>query len=476
MRRDPREPTSVAVVGGGLAGIAAAVALADAGRRVYLLEARPRFGGATASFHRHGLAVDTGQHVLVRSYTRHQALLERLGVAHRVAWQSRLDVPVLLGPGSRTRPPPAQRQRARLRRSRLLPAPAHLGPAVLGYRGLTGGDRVRAGRAALALRRLDPDDSALDQASFGAWLGQHGQSAVAVRRLWGLFSTAALNLSCDEASLALAVRVFRTGLLDHRCAGDLGLPVVPLEELHGRPAAALLDRLGATVAPRRRVLAVTVGDAGGFVVRTAGADLEVDQVVLAVPHPQAAAMLPDTAAPGAPDWAGLGSSAILNVHVVVDRPVLDVPFAAAPDSAVQWIFDKTGAAGLERGQYLVTSVSAADPLLPTRAVDLIDSHLAALRGLLPTMERAEVLDAFVTREPRATFAARPGTAALRPPTLTAHPGLVLAGAWTATGWPDTTEGAVRSGEAAADALLRAATVRPGSTSYPTRTASLEVVW
>ena len=469
MRRDPREPTSVAVVGGGLAGIAAAVALADAGRRVYLLEARPRFGGATASFPRHGLTVDTGQHVLVRGYTRHQALLERLGVADGVAWQSRLDVPVLLGPA-----PQARRQGARLRRSRLLPAPVHLGPAVLGYRGLTGWERVSAGRAALALRRLDPDDPALDQTSFGAWLRQHGQSAAAVARLWGLFSTAALNLRCDQASLALAVRVFRTGLLDHRCSGDLGLPVVPLEDLHGRPATALLNRLGATVAARRRVLAVTVGD-GGFVVRTADADLDVDQVVLAVPHRQAAALLPDPADSGVPDWAGLGSSAILNVHVVLDRPVLDVPFAAAPDSVVQWVFDKTGVAGLEHGQYLVTSVSAADPLMPTRAADLIENHLAALRGLLPTMGRAEVLDAFVTREPRATFAARPGTAALRPPTFTARPGLVLAGAWTATGWPDTTEGAVRSGEAAADALLRDAAVRPDSTPYPTRTASLEAV-
>lgn len=462
---EDREPRSVAVIGGGLAGIAAAVALADAGRRVHLLEARPRFGGATASFDRHGLAVDTGQHVLVRGYTRHQALLERLGVADRVAWQSRLDVPVLLGPDRWTR----------LRRSRVLPAPFHLAPAVLGYAGLSRRERIGAGRAAIALRRLDPDDPTLDQRSFGDWLAQQGQSATSIRRLWGLFSTAALNTPPDQASLALAVRVFRTGLLDRRSAGDLGVPVVPLAELHGRPAATLLTRLGAVVAPRERVLAVRARDGGGFVVRTAAGELDVDQVVLAVPHPQAAALVPDVARPGASVWAGLGSAAILNVHVVLDCRVLPVPFAAAPDSPVQWVFDKTTVAGLDRGQYLATSVSAADPLLRTRAADLLESQLAELRRLLPGMAEASVRDAFVTREPRATFAARPGTSAWRPPTVTALPGLVLAGAWTATGWPDTTEGAVRSGEAAAEVLLRGRSARPGPAALPSRIASLEAV-
>ena len=444
------EPTSVAVIGGGLAGIAAAVRLADAGRRVHLLEARPRFGGATASFPRAGLIVDTGQHVLVRGYTRHRALLERLGVADHVQWQDRLEVPVLLGAG----------QRARLRRSRTLPAPAHLGPAVLGYAGLSLGERVRAGRAALALRRLDPEDPALDVVSFGTWLTAQRQSGTAVARLWGLFSTAALNAEPDQASLALAVRVFRTGLLDRRAAGDLGLPATPLDALHGRPAAALLTRLGAVVAPRQRVRAVSVDDGDGYVVSTDVAELAVDQVVLAVPHPQAAALLPDAARRPGNRWEGLGSSAIVNVHLVLDRPVLDVAFAAAPDTPVQWVFDKTAVAGLECGQYLVTSVSASDPLLRARASELIETQLAALRGLLPGLRRAQLRDAFVTREPRATFAAAPGTAALRPPTRTEWPGLVLAGAWTATGWPDTTEGAVRSGEAAASALLAAESAPP----------------
>ena len=448
------------VIGGGLAGLAAAVRLADAGREVTLLEARPRLGGATASFRREtpagALEVDTGQHVALRCYQRYLALLDRFGTASGMTIQDRLDIPVILSGGRRTR----------LRRSRRLAAPGHLAPTLLSYPGLSVTERRRAGRAALALRTLDPDDPGLDEETFGDWLRRTGQSERSVRRLWGLISTAALNTHPDRASLALAVRVLRTGLLDEASAGDLAVPAVPLSELHGVAAGQLLAGLGVEVHCGVRVSEIR-NEAGGFRVRTAGARREQeclsDEVVLAVPHHNAAALVPPEACPDRTKWAALGSSAIMNCHLVLDRQVLDLPFAALPDSAAQWVFDRTAVAGLPQGQtqrqgqgqtqYLVTSLSDADTQLERRAADVITGQLDALRDVLPDLAQARVLDAFVTREPRATFDQRAGSAAGRPAASTRLPGLTLAGAWTATGWPDTMEGAVRSGEVAADQLL-----------------------
>jgi predicted NAD/FAD-dependent oxidoreductase len=184
------------------------------------------------------------------------------------------------------------------------------------------------------------------------------------------------------------------------------------------------------------------------------APVAVDGVVLAVPAPTAEELLPDGAPALAQGWAArLGSAPIVNVHVVLDRQVLHEPFVAGVGTPVQWVFDRTGQSGLASGQYLAVSLSAAQAWIDRPSADVLGEILPALRALLPGMAGAEVRDAFVTRERAATFAPRPGTAADRPGPRTAVPGLVLAGAWTDTGWPATMEGAVRSGTAAAQALL-----------------------
>lgn len=444
----PARPRRAVVVGGGLAGITAAVQLATAGCEVQLLESRPRLGGAASSFERDGVRADTGQHVLLRCYTAYRGLLERLGTAHLVQLQDRLTIPVLL-PGGRS---------AVLRRSRHLPAPLHLLPAIGAYAALTPRQRLLASKAAWALSAVDPGKPAADAMTFGAWLREHGQGDVAIRRLWGLVTVAALNIDPAEASLALAAMVFRTGLLRDPAAGDLGLPQAPLSALHDLPVRRLLARLGVRVHLGARVTGCDPTASGLAVRSRSGAeqrtsDTEVEAVVLAVPHQQAAQLVPMAAAPGRGRWAGLGASPIVNLHVHYDRPVMALPFAAAPDSAVQWVFDRTRAAGTDHGQYLVTSISAADAQAGQPADQIRTIQLASLERLFPAARRARVLDCFVTREPRATFRQAAGTAALRPATRTRLPGLVLAGAWTATGWPDTMEGAVRSGLIAAEALL-----------------------
>jgi squalene-associated FAD-dependent desaturase len=432
----------VVVVGGGLAGITAALDCAGAGARVTLVEVRPRLGGAAYSFEQDGMALDNGQHVFLRCCTAYRALLQRLGVEHLTTLQSRLDVPVL-APGGR---------RANLRRTDLH-APLHLAASLAGYRHLPQLDRAKAAMTALALARLDVDDPTNDVRTFGEWLRAHGASPAAIEALWDLIALPTLNVRASEASLAQAAFVFQTGLLRSAAAADIGWALVPLSELHDAPARRALERAGVDVRLRWRAERVVALPEGGFEVAGPEGPLTGDAVIVALPHLRAGAVLPDGAVPDPGAFERLGKSPIVNVHVHYDRPVLDVPFAAGVQTPVQYVFDRTESAGVERGQQLAVSISGAEEEMRLRPDELKERLLAALAELLPAARSARVERATVTREHAATFRAAPGQRALRPGPRTAVPGLVLAGNWTATGWPATMEGAVRSGHAAAAEAL-----------------------
>jgi squalene-associated FAD-dependent desaturase len=431
----------VAVVGGGLAGITAALDCAAAGAHVTLLEVRPRLGGAAYSFERDDLRLDNGQHVFLRCCTDYIALLDRLGSRGLTTLQRRLDIPVL-APGGRI---------ARLRRSSL-PAPLHLGAALARYSHLTARERARAVLAALALRRLDPADPRLDERTFGAWLAEHGQGPAAVEALWELIARPTLNVTADEASLAQAAQVFRTGLLTSASAGDVGWARAPLGDVHDGPARRALAAAGADVRLRwraERVIAV----GGGFAVEGNGERVAADAVVIAVPHDRLADLLPPGALAAPERLAALGTSPIINLHIAYDRRVMDLPLVATVRSPVQFVFDRTESSGLKRGQLLAVSLSAADEDMQRRPEELRARYVPALAALFPAARSASVERFVVTREHAATFRAAPGAIALRPGARTQLPGLALAGAHTTTGWPATMEGAVRSGHTAANEVL-----------------------
>lgn len=441
-------PATAVVVGGGLAGITAALRLADEGVRVTLLEGRPRLGGLAFSFQRGGLTVDNGQHVHLRCCTAYQWFLNRVGGAHLAPVQNRLDVPVLDADR------PAGRRLGRLRRA-ALPVPLHLAASLATYPHLTLGERASVGRAALALKALDPADPALDDIGFADWLTRHGQSPRTVRALWDLVGVATLNAPATHASLGLAAMVFGTGLLSEPGAADIGWARVPLGHLHDTLARAALDARGVRTLTRTKARSLTPTGDGRWTVAVPGDTLEADTVVLAVPQREAHDLLP----PGAVDDPGallrIGTAPILNVHVLYDRTVLRRPFFAALGSPVQWVFDRTAASGFTGGQYLALSQSAAHDEIDAPVADLRARYLPELERLLPLTRDARVQDFFVTRERTATFAPAPGVGRLRPGARTHAPGLYLAGAWTATGWPATMEGAVRSGFTAASAALSA---------------------
>jgi hydroxysqualene dehydroxylase len=433
----------VVVIGGGLAGITAALDCAREGAEVTLLEARGRLGGAAYSFTRGELVVDNGQHVFLRCCSAYQELLRQLDASALVVLQSRLEVPVL-APGGRL---------GWLRRSQL-PAPLHLAASLLRYPYLGMRERLALAWAMQRLRAVDIDDPANDAVSFGDWLRHHRQTPRAVEAIWDLIVRPTINLTVDEASLAQAAQVFQVGLLGDADAGDIGWAAVPLGEIHDVHGRAALEAAGVSVHLRSTAQTIqrvmTPGAPLSFHVEASdGFSGSADAVVLALPPAQTAQLLPAQSAL-APDWAErLGSSPIINLHVVYDRRVLEHPFAASVDSPVQWVFDRTAGSGLASGQYLAVSLSAAGDELHATAEELQARYLPALAELLPGAADAEVQEFFVTREHAATFRAGPGARAWRLGPRTDTPGLVLAGAWTDTGWPATMEGAVRSGHAAA---------------------------
>jgi squalene-associated FAD-dependent desaturase len=435
------ERRRVLVVGGGLAGITAALDCAQAGASVTLLEVRRRLGGAAYSFEREGLVMDNGQHVFLRCCAAYRTLLARLGSERSVSVQDRLDIPVL-SPG---RPP------VRLRRS-TLPAPFHLAWTLARYRHLRPLERLAAARAALALARLRGEGEHGDLA-LGEWLAAHGQGPEAIAALWDLIALPTLNIAAARASLKLGAFVFRTGLLAHASAGDIGFHVRPLQEAIGDPALRALREAGVEV--KLGVRAERLSAAHGELAVSCGEEeRSADAVILALAHGRAAALLE----PVLPRLAGrisqIGSSPIVNLHVVYDRRVCELAFAAGVNTPVQYVFDRTTAAGAAPGcQYLAISLSGAQREMALSVDELRELYLPALQELFPVARRARVELFLATREHAATFLAAPGVGALRPGPRTPLAGLLLAGSWTATGWPATLEGAVLSGHEAARAAL-----------------------
>jgi squalene-associated FAD-dependent desaturase len=438
----------VAVIGAGLAGMAAALECADRGARVTLVERQKRLGGLTWSFERNGIWMDNGQHVYLACCDHYLAFLDRIGATVDVEAARALDIPVVA-------PGPTGPVTGHLRR-RDLPVPLHLADSLLRFPHLALKDRLGLGRALAALARLDLADPALDQISFAEWLAGHGQTPAAIDAVWDLITVPTVNLPAREASLSAAAMVFKTGVLGGRRAVDMGWSRVPLGRLHGERAADALDRSGVQVITGARVGSLAPAPRGGFEVALPGGPVRADQVVMAVPHEEAAPLVPADAAPDRDQWDRLGSSSVVDVHLIFDREVSRWPVMAGHNSPVQWVFDRSRASGLAEQnpshQYLAVSLSAADHLLGERPEALVTSTVRALARLVPAVDGARLVDSTVTKERRATFRAAPGTAAIRPRPETARAGLVLAGAWTSTGWPATMEGAVRSGVAAARSL------------------------
>ena len=399
-----------AVVGGGLAGLSAALELVDAGHEVALYEARPTLGGAVQTLPRREgdpePPPDNGQHIALACFTEYVGFLERIGEANGV-WRRRLELPVIDEQG----------------RTAVI-APSAL--ALLRYRHVPFGDRMRILRA---LARWGDAGGR----TFADALRARGQSELAIDRFWDVFIRPALNLPSAEASGEAGDFTVRTALLGDRRDSDLLLPTAPLGELHGEAAGRALAQAGAAVHTGARVESLD--------------ELQADAVVVALPHRESARLL------GEPEPA-LEDSPIVSVHLWFDRELLPHPLAALLGSDAHWVFDRGAltAHRPERGQYLTVVSSGAPELMELRGRELVDRISGEVTS---RFGEAELLWSRVSREPAATIAVRPGSEQERRGVETARPNVTRAGAWTATGWPATMESAVRSGRAAARALTGA---------------------
>lgn len=427
----------VVVVGGGLAGGAAALALAEAGMTVTLVEKRSRLGGRACSYHPPGWphAVDNSQHVLLRCCTNLLDFYRRLGVAERLTWHDRLT----LVAGRRTGE----------FRAWPLPPPLHLAPALAALPGLSGGDRARLGLAFTRLLLAGRRRERLSAHPFRDWLGP-ATSPNLDRGFWRLMLTSVLNADADRVGADYAAMFFLDGLLRHREAYHLGVPETDLSSLHHDALLARLGELGVEV---RFGTPATVELAGGRVSAVrAGERLTADQVVVAVPWPHLRRAAPDLPPDALAACGRFTAESIVGVHLRFEQPVVIDPVTGFLDGDLDWVF------ALDGGRHLSLVASDARSWAGLSAEAMARRGWAALRAWRP--ELPEPILRAACREARATFVPAPRIDVHRPPARTAVAGLHLAGEWTATRWPSTMESAVRSGYAAAESVTGQCFLQP----------------
>jgi squalene-associated FAD-dependent desaturase len=432
---------NIAIIGGGLAGLAAATALADHDCQVTLFEAKRRLGGRAGSYidRASGESIDHCQHVAMGCCTNYLDFCRRTGVADLLERHTTLHFFDANGRRSDFRP------------STWLPAPLHLLPPLLRLKHLTLADKCSIARAMLRLMKSSPADNS----TVLNWLHAQRQSLSAIERFWQVVLVSALAESLDRASLAAARKVFLDGFLAHRDASNLLIPRVSLAELYDRVAAGLCSR-GVMIRLASSV-ATLLGTANGVTgLRLAdGSEPNFDYVVLAVPWRHVADLLPRpllAAIDPNGHFNSIEASPISSVHLWFDQPITELPHAVFIGRLSQWIFARQ-TKNASREPYYQVVISASHNLANRERTAVVNEVLDDLRAVFPAAASATLRRWQLITEHEAVFSCRPGLDATRPRQQTAIPNLLLAGDWTATGWPSTMEGAVKSGYLAAEAIL-----------------------
>jgi squalene-associated FAD-dependent desaturase len=442
MTADTRQ-YNVAIVGGGLAGLAAGCALAEAGLRVTVFERRPYVGGRASSYEHPGTGevVDNCQHVLLGCCTNLIDFYNRLGVSEKIRWFDEL---TFIEPGGRV---------SKMAPS-FLPAPMHNVPTFLGAKMLSANDKFAIARAMAAMSRGLPDDSGED---FLSWLRRHKQTEQAIERFWKTVLVSALNEDLDRVSVRYAAQVFRESFMKSAAAGRMGLPSIPLSDLYGNAIEYIRAR-GGEVLLRSSVTAIgPKQDRVG--VLTGLGEQQFDFAVLAAAFQNVASLLPsdESANPIKQQLGKFEPSSITGIHLWFDREITPLPHAVLLDRTIQWMFHKSkfheGRENAGPGSYVELVVSASKSLVQKSREEILELATRELAEFFPAVREAKLVKATVIKEIYATYAIVPGLDKYRPAATTQWPQIFLAGDWTATGWPATMEGAVRSGYLAAEALM-----------------------
>ena len=447
---------TVAIAGGGLAGLAAGCALAEAGFRVTLFEKRPYLGGRASSYQHPGTGevVDNCQHVLLGCCTNLLDFYRRAGVQDKIRWYEKL---TFLEPGGR----------ASVIAPSALPAPLHTAPSFLKAECLSFRDKLGISRAMAVLAPFAPADRG---ESFLDWLKQHGQTEQAIDRFWKTILVSALNEELDQVSVPYAAQVVRESFLKSPAAGRMGIPTVPLTELYTTAGDYIRTR-GGEIQLRAGVESFRSQGFEVFVTAN-GQEQKFDYLLLAVPFDALGRILPETLAAG-PLLTALGNfttSPITGIHLWFDRQVSDLDHAVLLDRTIQWMFHKSRLIDARKadarnaelqadggGSYIELVVSCSRSLVEKSKAEIVELAIREAQEFFPGASDAVLLKSTVIKEVHATYSPRPGIEQYRPKPETAWSRVFLGGDWTATGWPATMEGAVRSGYLAAEALARFAT-------------------
>lgn len=426
---------SVAVIGGGLAGLAAAVALGSVEKRVTVYEARPHLGGRATSYplntgDEDGPTIDNCQHVLLRCCKNLIDFYGRLGVDNRVRFFREF---YWIEPGGRTS----------VMRRGVLPAPLHFAMSFARLRFLSPADKLSVANGLLAVKYEYGKRADLNEISMLAWLREKKQTPRAISRFWQQVLVSAINEDLDRMAAAHGLQTFYLGFLARADAYEMGLPSVPLASLYAEESWA---NYPSVKIEQRQVMRrmYTEGNRVTEIRLQDGSTCTADAYVLAIPFERIPAVAPSLNL----DLSQFSHSPITGIHLWFDRPITDLPHATLLDRTIQWMFNK------EDGKHIQLVVSASRSLTETPRSEVIELALKELTEFFPDAAHAKLIRAHVVKEVRATFSATPEFEMMRPPNQTAFSNLFLAGDWTRSGWPATMEGAVRSGYLAAEGVLQ----------------------
>ena len=440
---------SVTVIGGGVAGMSAACALAESGFRVQLVERRGYLGGRASSYLHPGVheVIDNCQHVLFGCCTNLLGFYRRIGVADRIHWTREM---TMIEPGGR---------RSRLGPFELgplrLPAPLHSAPSFLNAKAFTLADKLALGRAMRAM--MKPAAFLDTRESLGDWLRRHKQTEGAINRFWRLVIASALNAEIDLISVPYAAKVIRELFLNSAEAGSMGMSTVPLSELYAGVPLLLAQRGGSVLLNTHVEGAAWNETSAQWLTCTRTGELVSDFVILALPFEATQKLLSHLPAEeGAENLARQIERhehwPICSVHLWFDREITGLEHAVLLDREIHWMYNQSKLQTGRGGHYieLVVSATRSFAALPREAA--IQQALHELAEFFPRAKEAKLEKVALVKEMRATFGVPPGIDSARPTAVSPWPNLFLAGDWTATGWPSTMESAARSGHLAAEAL------------------------
>ena len=451
------------MIGGGLAGLSSAVALAEAGLQVRLLEKRPHLGGRATSYTLpDGSEVDNCQHVTLGCCTNLADFYSRVGAAGKIRFYDRLYFV------------DAQGRRSTMEASPL-PPPLHMAPSFLLFSPLNLADKRGIANAMMEIAVNGGTPPGFSGISMLDWLQRMKQTPAAIDRFWRVVLVSALDEELSRTDARYGIEVFWKAFLANKGGYRVGIPSVPLGDLYGGCREAIVQR-GGEVRLRSGIREIRIRE-NRFVsvVMEDGYEVSADACIAAVPHDALLNLLPKEMSEGDGPLSGLRNiktSPITGVHLWYDRTVMTEPFLTLLDHTTQWVFNKTllyktdetnlsnprqtGQSGQPSdadGQYLQLVISASYDLVAKSRQEIIDLCRRELAEVLPAAREAQLRKATVIKEINATFSPEPGVDRWRPPQKSTVANLFLAGDWTRTSWPATMEGAVRSGYLSAEALL-----------------------